>query len=66
MTARWYRFRLLNAANARFFRLALIDEATGKVVTGAVKQIGSDGGLLARPVDVDGPLSVAPPSAWTC
>ncbi len=57
---RWYRFRVLNASNARVFRLQLIDEADGSVVTGAVKQIGSDGGLLPKPVDVDGPLILAP------
>ncbi|MCT9930072.1 multicopper oxidase domain-containing protein [Planotetraspora sp. A-T 1434] len=50
---RWYRFRVLNAANSRTFRLALIDEATGKTVTGAVKQIGTDGGLLPAPVPLE-------------
>ncbi|GAA0396173.1 O-aminophenol oxidase PhsA [Streptomyces luteireticuli] len=50
--ARWYRFRLLNASNARVYNLALIDEH-GRVVPGAVRQIGSDGGLLPRPVPVD-------------
>ncbi|WP_425086249.1 O-aminophenol oxidase PhsA [Streptomyces hainanensis] len=61
---RWYRFRLLNAANARIFNLALIDEE-GRLVRGAVKQIGTDAGLLPAPVPVDfeGPLerlTVAP------
>ncbi|WP_017591910.1 O-aminophenol oxidase PhsA [Nocardiopsis potens] len=58
--ARWYRFRLLNASNGRTFRFALIDEETGRPVTGAVKQIGTEGGLMASPVDVDAPLEVAP------
>ncbi len=52
--ARWYRFRLLNAANARTFTLRLVDDRTGAPVTGAVHQIGSDGGLLPRPLPVDG------------
>ncbi|PGH48520.1 phenoxazinone synthase [Streptomyces sp. Ru87] len=50
--ARWYRFRLLNASNARIFDLVLIDE-DGRPVTDAIQQIGSDGGLLPRPVPVD-------------
>ncbi|MEV6672112.1 O-aminophenol oxidase PhsA [Streptomyces sp. NPDC051162] len=58
--ARWYRFRLLNAANARIFQLRLVDEDTGEPVRGAAWQIGTDGGLLPRPVPLDGPLSVAP------
>ncbi|GII55425.1 multicopper oxidase [Planotetraspora thailandica] len=50
---RWYRFRVLNAANSRTFRLALIDESTGDQVMGAMKQIGTDGGLLHVPITVD-------------
>ncbi|GAA4580779.1 multicopper oxidase domain-containing protein [Planotetraspora phitsanulokensis] len=56
---RWYRFRVLNASNSRTFRLALIDETTGKPVTGAVKQIGTDGGLLHAPVPIEPFLSLA-------
>ena len=41
-----YRFRLLNAANARQFALRLDPP-------GRLTQIGSDGGLLAAPVDQD-------------
>ncbi len=48
----WYRFRLVNASNARIFHLVLIDE-DGEPVPGIVHQIGSDGGLLPRPVPVD-------------
>ena len=40
---RKYRFRILNAANGRFYRLSL---STG----GEMHQIGSDQGLLAAPV----------------
>ncbi|OLZ67427.1 phenoxazinone synthase [Streptomyces sp. IMTB 2501] len=50
--AAWYRFRLVNASNARIFQLVLIDE-DGNPVPGVVHQIGSDGGLLPRPVPVD-------------
>ena len=41
--ARKYRFRILNAANGRFYRLSLSNG-------GAMQQIGSDQGLLAAPV----------------
>ncbi len=46
--ARWYRFRLLNASNSRFYRLNLIDE-TGAVNNDGVRIIGTDGGLLPAP-----------------
>ncbi|MFD5093993.1 multicopper oxidase family protein [Amycolatopsis thailandensis] len=52
---RWYRFRVLNASNARVFRLVLVDE-NNVVVPGALKVIGSDGGLLGAPSTVDEPL----------
>ena len=42
---RLYRFRVLNASNARFFRLAL---GNGQ----SFWQIGTDQGLLARPVEL--------------
>ncbi len=42
-----YRFRILNASNARRYRLAL-DSRPGE--GSSFVQIGSDGGLLARPV----------------
>lgn len=47
--ARWYRFRLLNASNARFYRLVLVDEGGG-ARNEAVRQIGTDGGLLPASV----------------
>lgn len=42
---RRYRFRVLNAANGRFFRLSLSNLQT-------IQQIGTDQGLLAAPVPV--------------
>ncbi|MEU8542841.1 O-aminophenol oxidase PhsA [Streptomyces sp. NPDC048717] len=50
--AGWYRFRLVNASNARVYDLVLVDE-DDRPVTGVLHQIGSDGGLLPRPVAVD-------------
>jgi spore coat protein A len=47
-----YRFRLLNASNARVFQLSLIPQQ--KFI-----QIGTDGGLLAAPVEL-GELLIAP------
>ncbi|MFE7131658.1 O-aminophenol oxidase PhsA [Streptomyces sp. NPDC057638] len=61
--AAWYRFRLVNASNARIYQLVLVDEEN-RPVPGVVHQIGSDGGLLPRPVPVDftggAPLVAAP------
>ncbi|MEV6929336.1 multicopper oxidase domain-containing protein [Dactylosporangium sp. NPDC051485] len=51
-----YRLRLLNASNARRYRLALDPQPPGG---GAFVQIGSDGGLLEKPVRHD-TLEVAP------
>ncbi|GAA2236629.1 multicopper oxidase domain-containing protein [Streptomyces indiaensis] len=50
--AGWYRFRLVNASNARIYDLVLVDEENNPV-PGVLHQIGSDGGLLPRPVPVD-------------
>lgn len=58
--ARWYRFRVLNASNARLYELQLRDDETGEPVPGVVWQIGSDGGLLPKPVPLDEPLKAAP------
>ncbi|MET9214750.1 MULTISPECIES: multicopper oxidase family protein [unclassified Nocardia] len=44
-----YRFRLLNASNARRYRLTLESSPPG----GGFVQIGSDGGLLERPLRHD-------------
>ncbi|MBP2335063.1 FtsP/CotA-like multicopper oxidase with cupredoxin domain [Saccharothrix coeruleofusca] len=58
---RWYRFRVVNASNARFYQLHLVDDATGESLDHAVHQIGTDGGLLPRPAALPaGGLVVAP------
>jgi FtsP/CotA-like multicopper oxidase with cupredoxin domain len=58
--ARWYRFRVLNTANSRFYTLNLIDEA-GALHNDAVRVIGTDGGLLPAPAPLpDGGLVIAP------
>jgi spore coat protein A, manganese oxidase len=49
---RKYRFRILNGSNARFFRLSLSNAA-------GFHQIGTDGGLLAAPVQTRG-ITLAP------
>ena len=49
---RLYRLRVLNASNARFFRLALADGQS-------FYQIGTDQGLLAPPVELKR-LTLAP------
>lgn len=60
VTARWYRFRVLNSSNARTYRLFLLDE-DGTVLHDAIKQIGTDGGLLPAPVSIaDKGLILAP------
>ncbi len=56
---RWYRFRVLNASNSRTFRLALVDETTGRPVSGVIKQIGTDAGLLPTPLAIDSFLTLA-------
>jgi FtsP/CotA-like multicopper oxidase with cupredoxin domain len=50
---RRYRFRILNASNARFLRMGIADLKTGAVGP-SVWQIGTDGGLLDRPVRLEG------------
>jgi spore coat protein A len=51
---RRYRLRCLNAANARFLRMALVD-AAGRGPAPPLWLIGTDGGLLDRPVRLDDP-----------
>ena len=46
---RRYRVRLINGSNARIYRLLLIDE-NKKQINDAITQIGSDGGLLPKPI----------------
>lgn len=48
----WYRFRILNGANARIFKLTLSPESPFRL-------IGNDGGLLPKSVDV-AELEIAP------
>ncbi len=59
--ARWYRFRVLNAANARFFCLSLVDEEEG-VHNDAGRIIGTDGGLLPAPAAMPSTGLVLAPS----
>ncbi|MDT8909760.1 multicopper oxidase domain-containing protein [Amycolatopsis sp. PS_44_ISF1] len=55
-----YRFRVLNAANSRFFRLDLIDEA-GVLHNDAVSIVGTDAGLLPAPAPIPvGGLTITP------
>jgi spore coat protein A, manganese oxidase len=55
---RRYRFRVLNAANSRFYHLRLFNsDSTGKVASQSFdvpsfQQIGSDGGLLPAPLEL--------------
>jgi spore coat protein A, manganese oxidase len=55
---RKYRFRILNAANSRFYHLRLFNsDATGKITSESFdvpsfQQIGSDGGLLPAPLEL--------------
>ncbi|AHH96774.1 multicopper oxidase family protein [Kutzneria albida] len=65
VTPQWYRFRLLNASNSRFYRLRLADESGAVFEPGVlrqvVKQIGTDSGLLPEPVELpEGGLVLAP------
>lgn len=57
---RWYRFRVLNSSNARFYQLNLVDEA-GATHNEAVRIIGTDGGLLPAPAELPAAgLTLAP------
>jgi FtsP/CotA-like multicopper oxidase with cupredoxin domain len=64
---RRYRFRIVNACNARFVRMGLVDAHSG--ATGpALFQIGTDGGLLDKPVKLLGqpePVSDGTPTPST-
>jgi spore coat protein A len=59
---RRYRFRLVNAANARFVRMGLVDASSG-VIGPPMYQIGTDGGLLDTPVKLLG--QTEPPNDGT-
>jgi FtsP/CotA-like multicopper oxidase with cupredoxin domain len=61
---RRYRFRFVNACNARFLRMNLTDAANASSATppSAVSfwQIGTDGGLLDKPVRLNDPTKANP------
>ena len=53
---RKYRFRMLNASNARFYHLTLVESDSSGNPNGhsgpVIRQIGTDGGLLPHPVTI--------------
>jgi FtsP/CotA-like multicopper oxidase with cupredoxin domain len=53
----WYRFRLLDGSNARFYTITLKDQTTGLKVP--FIQIGTDGGYLKAPVTLK-EITIAP------
>lgn len=55
---RRYRFRVLNASNARFYQMSLQD-ASGNPAGPPFWQIGTDGGLLDHPVKVSDPSNTS-------
>jgi FtsP/CotA-like multicopper oxidase with cupredoxin domain len=57
--ARWYRFRMVNGSNARFYEMTLLDEDDNPL-PGVMQQIGTDAGLLPAPVPITGELILAP------
>jgi spore coat protein A len=56
---RKYRFRVLNASNARFYYLSFINKASANKDEMPFHQIGTDQGLLAAPVPLS-TLEIAP------
>jgi spore coat protein A len=57
--AKKYRFRVLNASNARFYHLSFVNEASAKKEDAQFHQIGTDQGLLPAPVPLT-TLEIAP------
>ena len=57
--ARKYRFRVLNASNARFYHLSFVNEALANKEDALFHQIGTDQGLLPAPVPLTS-LEIAP------
>jgi spore coat protein A, manganese oxidase len=55
VATRKYRFRLLNGAATRYYKLALSREATSLTEGEVLTVIGNDGGLLAKPVSLTAP-----------
>ncbi|MFV0258279.1 MAG: multicopper oxidase family protein [Acidimicrobiales bacterium] len=66
VSPRVHRLRLVNGSNARTYRLHFLGQATtadapAPVETAVIQQIGTDGGLLGRAVDLpDGSLILSP------
>jgi FtsP/CotA-like multicopper oxidase with cupredoxin domain len=58
--ARAYRFRMLNASLTRAYRLAVLDEKTGKPLKHVIRVIGTDGGLLGAARTLDEMLTINP------
>jgi spore coat protein A len=56
---RKYRFRVLNASNARFYHLSFVNEASANKENAQFHQIGTDQGLLPAPVPLTS-LEIAP------
>lgn len=56
---RRYRFRFLNGANARFFKMHLTNSTTSGGSVPFFWQIGTDGGLLDQPVQLNDPNSTS-------
>lgn len=63
---RRYRLRLLNGSNSRFYNLAMKDKATGELDGPQFVQIGSEQGLFAAPVPIQGRLLMAPAERADC
>jgi FtsP/CotA-like multicopper oxidase with cupredoxin domain len=57
VTPGWYRLRLLEGSNARFYTLSFVDQTTKALIP--FIQIASDGGYLMRPVPLTS-LTFAP------
>ena len=57
---RKYRFRILNASASRNFHLALSRRLDGLTVGDKLFVIGTDGGLLAEPVELTTPFQALP------
>ena len=57
VTPDWYRLRLLDGSNARFYNFYLINQTSGDAYP--FYQIGTDGGYLAEPVKMKN-LTFAP------
>ena len=59
-----YRLRILNGSNARTFRLRFTD-GDGNLLNVPMQMIGSDGGLLDKPVDLNDEIQHSPAGTIT-